>query len=484
MNIRFLSLSIVFFAVALSGSISLYGSSILNSSSISSRVLDMDSSTLARAKDALREAFGTLYPESAHANGKRVAIEIRASETQVEIIEGMKTTVWSYNGSIPGPEIRLQLGDTLVATFVNDLPQPTTIHWHGVRLPNDMDGVPVLTQDPVQPGERFVYEFTPKDAGTFWFHPHVRSSEQLERGLYGTLVVEDEDALLFDRDEVLVLDDWLLDEDAQVYDQFVTQHDLMHDGRWGNVLTMNGKLDERLSVAPGERLRLRLVNVSNARIYTPLILGLDAEVIAVDGLPTEKPFPLGVFEMAPGNRIDLDVHIPREGYQDSYVLQDIFTAQAHRLLSMEVTASAVSSEKTGRVSQLRELDWSAARDLSPDMVFVLNAQSTSQGIQWMINNEVSPEITPHHITAGDFTIFRYQNDSYRLHPMHLHGQFFKVLSRNGVAVDEPFFRDTVLVHGQEIVDIALVPLDRGDWAQHCHISEHADSGMMSQVTVD
>jgi FtsP/CotA-like multicopper oxidase with cupredoxin domain len=99
--------------------------------------------------------------------------------------------VWAYNGQVPGPVLRVRLGETLRVHFTNNLPEETTIHWHGVRLPNAMDGVPGVTQPPVPPAGEFVYEFTPKDAGTFWFHPHVRASEQVERGLYGVLVVED-----------------------------------------------------------------------------------------------------------------------------------------------------------------------------------------------------------------------------------------------------------------------------------------------------
>src|SRR5207253_4788676 len=136
-----------------------------------------------------------------------------------------------------GPVLRVRLGDTVRATLVNDLPQPTTIHWHGVRLPNAMDGVPGVAQPPVEPGQRFTYEFTPKDAGTFWFHPHLRASEQVERGLFGVLIVEDAQPAPYARDLVWVLDDWLLDEggpgrERQIFGEFNTPHDLAHDGRW------------------------------------------------------------------------------------------------------------------------------------------------------------------------------------------------------------------------------------------------------------
>src|SRR5207249_6543867 len=165
-----------------------------------------------------------------------------------------------------------------------------------------MDGVPGVTQPAVQPGETFVYEFTPKDAGTFWFHPHVRASEQVERGLFGVLVVEDVEPRPYSQDVMWVLDDWLLTSEGEIFPQFNTRHDLAHDGRWGNVVTVNGRTREQLFVKAGERIRLRLLNVANGRVFRPDLSGLDAKVIAVDGMYAARPVdPVG-FELAPGNR--------------------------------------------------------------------------------------------------------------------------------------------------------------------------------------
>jgi len=201
-----------------------------------------------------RELKGA-FPERAAPTGTVRTFDIEAREAELALIDGGKLRVWAYNGSVPGPELRIRLGETLRVRFTNRLPQPTTIHWHGVRVPNAMDGVPHVTQPPVEPGGSFTYEFTPKDAGTFWFHPHVRSSEQVERGLYGVLVVEDRAPPPYTRDVVWVLDDWLLDETRQIFDRFNTMHDLMHDGRWGNVVTVNGRTNSVLEARGGE-LRL------------------------------------------------------------------------------------------------------------------------------------------------------------------------------------------------------------------------------------
>jgi FtsP/CotA-like multicopper oxidase with cupredoxin domain len=175
--------------------------------------------------------FDGSYPLVATPNGVVRAFDIVAAPTELPLVDGGALKVWAYNGQVPGPTLRIKLGETLRVRFTNQLPQETTIHWHGVRLPNAMDGVPYITQTPVQPGETFVYEFTPKDAGTFWFHPHVRASEQVERGLYGVLIVEDAKPPPYTQDLVWVLDDWLLDASGQIAPQFNTRHDLAMDGR-------------------------------------------------------------------------------------------------------------------------------------------------------------------------------------------------------------------------------------------------------------
>ena len=161
------------------------------------------------------------------------------------------------------------------------------------------------------PGGTFIYEFTLKDAGTFWFHPHVRASEQVERGLYGVLIVEDLKPAPYSQDVVWVIGDWLLDENRQIREPFNTTHDLAHDGRWGNVISVNRKTNTLLHVKAGERIRLRIVNSSNGRVYAPDFSGLTARVIAIDGLYLRAPIDSGHLEIAPGNRVDLDLSFKR-----------------------------------------------------------------------------------------------------------------------------------------------------------------------------
>jgi FtsP/CotA-like multicopper oxidase with cupredoxin domain len=238
----------------------------------------------------------------------------------------------------------VRLGETVRVRFTNRLPQPTTIHWHGLRIANAMDGVPGITQAPIEPGETFVYEFTPKDPGTFWFHPHLRASEQVERGLFGILIVDDLQPAPYSRDVVWVLDDWRLDRDGAIHPEFNTRPDLAHDGRWGNVVTVNGRLEERLVVVAGERIRLRLLNVANGRVFAPDFSSLDAQIIAVDGMYTARPLEPSGFELAPGNRLDLDIVVNAEQRGQRLTVIDRFTRH-NRLADIEVGEDSVETPR-------------------------------------------------------------------------------------------------------------------------------------------
>ena len=434
----------------------------------------------------LASEIAAAYPAEAQPAGVLRTFEISAAEAQIPLIDGGVLRVWAYNGTVPGPTLRVKLGETVRVLFTNKLPQETTIHWHGVRVPNGMDGVPHATQPPVQPGGTFTYEFTPKDAGTFWFHPHVRSSEQVERGLYGLLIVDDKAPPPYTRDVAWVLDDWLLTPDRQIVPTFNTPHDLAHDGRWGNAITVNGRTDTTLTVAAGERFRLRLLNSSNGRIYAPELPGLDAKIIAVDGLYTATPVPLGRFELAPGNRLDLDVTVT--GNARSVSVTDTFYPQrTNRLAQIEIDGTTATPQFASP-AKTRVPAWATALDTPVTHEFRLNARRGGPlGIEWTIDDvafagheHAHPSLS---LQRGAFAHLKFVNESGRLHPIHLHGMFFKLLARNGVPAGEVFFRDTVLIHANETIDIGLVPLDAGDWMLHCHILEHAEAGMMTMLKV-
>ena len=437
-------------------------------------------------RTAMEAALAKAYPADAPQIIDTVKFDLRAAPTSIPMLDGRALDVWAYNGTVPGPVLRVRLGEEVVVDLDNGLPQPTTIHWHGVRVPNAMDGVPGVTQDPIPPGGTFTYRFVPKDAGTFWFHPHVRGSEQIERGLYGVLVVDDAEPEPYSRDEVWVLDDWRLGQDGQIDPNFVTRHDLAHDGRWGRMVTVNGDAGQQMEVAPGERVRLRLVNSSNGRVYRPDFGTLAPKVIAVDGMYTRQPLAMDEFVIAPGNRLDLDLTIPVDAAAGAiYPVVDRFTRNAYTLATLVVKGDPVATPTFEPPSNPNVPTWDEAAARDVDVTFVLSAQQGGEhGIQWTINGEPWGEHTPTQIKEGRWVRVRFRNDSFRLHPMHIHGQFFKVIAVDGQPVDTPYFRDTVLLRRKQTIDVGMVPIDWGKWMMHCHILEHAESGMMTEVHVE
>lgn len=443
-------------------------------------VVDDAEATTDPFEQELRSAYSANAPQ---VTGRR-SFNLRAAPATVRMIDGRELDVWAYNGRVPGPVLRVKLGEEVEVRLENQLLQPTTIHWHGVRVPNAMDGVPGVTQEPILPGDSYTYRFVPKDAGTFWFHPHVRGAEQVERGLYGVLIVDDPEPLPYSRDEVWVLDDWRLGSNGQIDPRFVTRHDLAHDGRWGQAVTVNGDANSRMIVRPGERIRLRLVNPSNGRVYRPDFSGLDARVVAVDGMYTARPLPVEGFTLAPGNRLDLDIQIPTDAEARIVPIVDRFTRRPFRLASIRIAGIPATPPAFDYPSNPRVPAWSNATGRPVDLTYVLDARrGGDHGIQWTINGQVWGEHDVTGLAAGRWVRVRFRNDSGRLHPMHIHGQFFKVIARNRQPVDEPYLRDTVLLGARETVDVGMVPVDWGSWMMHCHILEHAESGMMTLVEV-
>jgi FtsP/CotA-like multicopper oxidase with cupredoxin domain len=396
-----------------------------------------------------------------------------------------QTPVWSYNDQIPGPVIYGKEGTTLVIDFFNNLKEPSSIHWHGLRIDNAMDGVPGVTQDPVGPGENFIYRLKLEDAGTFWYHPHFNSSEQLERGLKGVFIVEEAQKQPWSRDLIWLMDDWLLQKDGKIYPQFNTGRDLMHDGRWGNVPTINGKFRPEFTVKPGERIRLRLINGSNARIFSPHIEGLSADVIAVDGKPVTQIFPIDSFVLSPGNRIDLDIVISEHAGGKIFAVEDRFTREAFQLASIKVNQSKpVNSPKFSPPTEENFIPAQMFENVKVAKIWDLNAiRGGKFGIGWTMNQKLWPDADKVDYPLGVPRKISFKNSSSRLHPMHIHGVFFRVLERNGKRAIEQFTRDTVLVGPRESVTIGFVPEHPGIWLTHCHIQEHAEAGMMTTIEV-
>ncbi|MBL4905937.1 MAG: multicopper oxidase family protein [Sneathiella sp.] len=424
--------------------------------------------------------------------------DLVAAPIQLSLGRGKPAMRWAYNGQVPGPTFRVKLGDRVKVTLTNKLPQATTIHWHGVRVPNKMDGVPFLTQTPVQPDKKFTYDFIPQDAGTYWFHPHVRSHEQVERGLFGVLIVEDENEPDYDQDIVWVLDDILTEEDGSFVDQFSLKI-LDTGGRLGNILTVNGSSKPVFEVRAGERVRLRLVNVSNARNFRLSIPGLNSSIIAVDGNLVGSLQQVDTFNIVPGNRVDIDLMVPLDFDGQTIDIANTFfhreagggAAEGPEVMARIAVKGQVKTVKTFLAPTRADIpDWKGALDIAPDFEFDFDtslnfdALWTDKGfLSFTINNKVYGD---HDITAlknGRFYRMRFTNGTGLYHPVHIHGVFFKVLARDGIPVNEPYFRDTALLDYDGSLEIGIVPADLGEWLSHCHLLEHAALGMKTTIDV-
>jgi len=395
------------------------------------------------------------------------------------------TPVWNYNGQVPGPTIRAKVGTTVEIDVYNQLDEPTSIHWHGLRIDNVMDGVPGVTQDPIQPNDRFAYRLKLSESGTFWYHPHLNAGEQLERGLKGVIIVDPVEKLPWSQDLIWMLDDWRLLEKGTIYSHFNTHHDLMHDGRWGNVVTVNGKWNPEVSVSPGERIRLRMINGANARVFLPSFDGLEATVIAVDGRPVSTAFPYKRFYLAPGNRIDLDITIPINAAGKTYEVKDQFTRSPFLIAVMRVNKDKTRPTPVFETPSNEDyIPASLFEDAPVGKIWDLNAIRGGQyGIGWSMNRRLWPDADLANLPIGQPQKIVFKNSSTRLHPMHIHGVFFRVLEKNGKPSVEPFTRDTVLVGPRESITIGMVPEHHGIWLTHCHIQSHADAGMITTITV-
>ena len=406
------------------------------------------------------------------------------------------TDVWTYNGSVPGQELRFKQGHRLRLEVENRLGVETTVHWHGIRLPNAMDGVPGLTQAPIAGnGGRFLYEFDLPDAGTYWYHPHLGDGEQLARGLYGALIVEEPDPPAVDRDLVWVLSDWRLDREARIRPDFGSAMDASHAGRIGNTVTLNGSIPEAFQVRAGERLRLRLINASNARIYGLNFEGHQPWVVALDGHPV-APHWFERVVLGPGMRADVILDCTRAPGSRHRVIDDFYGSRAYELLQLEYgdakpirTAFEPAPRLDANPVRMPTADRERHRIVfGGGMMGALPSQRKHRGVFWTLNGK--PVRHAHHdatpllsLKLGRSYVVELVNETSWHHPIHLHGHVFRVLSKNGKEVLPAQWADTVLLDPDSRAEIAFVADNPGDWMLHCHVLEHQATGMSAFVRV-
>jgi FtsP/CotA-like multicopper oxidase with cupredoxin domain len=415
----------------------------------------------------------------------RVALEAR--ETNWEVAPGVTIAGYGYNGQVPGPVIEARQGVPLEITFTNNLSEPTLIHWHGLQIPAAMDGTQA-TQRPVAPGETFTYRFTPPDAGTFWYHPHQNETVQLEKGLYGALIVRGDNEPIVDREQILVLDDVNADKQGRLakFGGFRERH----DGREGDIRLINGKAEPQLTIAAGQIERWRIINASSARYVRLSLGGKPFRIIGTDGGLIEMPVEATEVLLPPADRVEILVGPFSEG--------EVFSIDSLRYMRMTFkrrgdesfgrlavgpAAPSIASIATIATTRLRTIEPLAAADTKPNRTVDFSVGvSLRRGLDFLVNSEMHHHDQP--VRVGELQVWDIVNSSRMDHPFHLHGFFFQVLSINGKPPAFRSWEDVVNLPPRSTVRIAWMPEDRpGSWMYHCHILEHHEAGMMGHFEV-
>jgi len=366
-----------------------------------------------------------------------------------------------------------------------------------------MDGVPGLTQPPIKSGEAFSYEFTPPDAGTFWYHSHDDSLVQMGRGLAGALIVEEREPPAIDREFLWTIQDWRLEQDARIAPGFRNRMEAMMNGRVGNTVTINGRVPDRVSVRAGERVRLRLLNAAIARIMALRFEGHSPIIVALDGQPCDPHEPTdGRIVLGPAMRADVMLDMRGEPGRVYQVIDEFYDRLSYALVRLAYDpapplrphpldatlrlpanpvprpelATALIHEVRMQGGMMGAGGMGGMMGMAGDAGWAINGQSmTGDGGAGM------PPLF--HIEGGRSCILDFRNETAWWHPMHLHGHSFNVIGRDGAPVPHDEWGDTVLVRPREWVRVAFVADNPGDWMLHCHVMEHQVGGLMTTIRV-
>ncbi len=446
---------------------------------------------------------------------------------EANVIEGSignkKAYFYGYNSQIPGPVLSVDQGSSVTINFKNNLDQPTTVHWHGLRLKNANDGVPGVTQSEVKPGESFRYELEFPDEGVYWYHPHVREELQQERGLYGAILVKPKSAGYFNkvsREEVLFLDDMLLkDGEPYPFPEKVTDFAIM--GRYGNQMLVNGRTSYSLSVKAGEVVRFYLLNAANVRPFKFSIEGARLKVVGGDSGKFEREFLADDVTIAPSERYIVEARFDKPGkYRvlnrnpvKEWSLGEITVTAGEPLEKIIFEPPKANPDIAAGIDGYREyfekpadfeytltIDIPGAMPMGmmmehgedgiewEDSMFGMNRVSTSDRLKWIIREDKTGRENADikaQIQTGKIFKVRIRNDGDSLHPMqhpiHLHGARFLVLKADGRENDNLVWKDSVLAPIGKSVELLTYFPNPGEWMLHCHIAEHLSSGMMTSI---
>ena len=467
-------------------------------------------------------------------------VDLRASLVR-RTLNGHTTVMYGYNGQYPGPLFKAEQGSTFVVRFVNEIELPTTVHWHGIRLDNPFDGVPGVTQDPVQRGDTFFYHVKVIDAGLYWYHPHVREDVQQDLGLYGNLLVAAPAADYYGavhREEMLTLDDILMDDRGAIpFGKEANTHALM--GRFGNVMLTNGKTEHRIEVQRGEVVRFYVTNVANSRTFNVVFGGAPTKLVASDVSRYEREGWVESVPIAPAERYTVEVRFDTPGevaitntiqainhfrgefypHVDTLALVTVSDAPAEASVAPEWEELRTHRSVSEDIEGFREhFDRDPDRDLrltvrvvdlpqpimlsmAIDTLYVppmewndampmMNWLSTANQVTWILREDATGRENMDiewDFDVGDVVKVRIFNDPESFHPMnhpiHVHGQRFLVLSMDGVQTANHVWKDTAIVPVGSTMEILIDVTNPGEWMLHCHIAEHLHAGMMMGFTV-
>jgi FtsP/CotA-like multicopper oxidase with cupredoxin domain len=350
---------------------------------------------------------------------KEIIYHLEASEFSWEIAPGKTVAAWGFNQQLPGPSLKAKQGDTIVVKLKNSLSEPTIIHWHGVRLQASMDGTGEV-QTPIQPGEEFEYRFTVPDAGTFWYHSHFNETIQMERGMYGSLIVEGDAEPVVDEERVLMIDDMKLDGADEFYKPgwFFTRLRERHDGREGNVPLINGKMNPTITVHEGPLERWRMINASSARYFLMHLGGWPFQIIATDGGLIEAAQTVTELLITPGERYDILVEDLKEGDRftiDSLPYDRVTFHRPQKVAYATVEVLATKPSIASIPPTLRNIEPLAGQHAAITRKVKMSVgPSLKNGLEFMVNDDVHTVDAP--VYVGELQVWEISNASLMDHP--------------------------------------------------------------------
>lgn len=450
--------------------------------------------------------------------------------------------MYGYNGMYPGPLIKAERGSTIIVNFTNNIEMPTTVHWHGLRLDNRFDGIPGITQAPVEIGESFTYEIHFPDTGIYWYHPHIREDIQQDLGLYGNMLVEPPEPDYYspvNKEEVLILDDILMDERGMIaWGDVAATHALM--GRFGNVMLVNGSMGYNLEVARGEVARFYLTNVANSRTFNVVFDGAPIKVVGSDVSKFEREQWVQSVPIAPAERYIVEVQFDKPGqyvltnsiqainhfrgefyphvdtlgiitvvdepsehdYSDAFktlrsnkdVQEDINAYRSYfdKPVDKELELSIEVKDLPLPIMVSMEIDTLYVPPIEwNDAMPMMNWLSTGHQVRWILRDRATGNENMDidwQFKRGDVVKLRIFNDPKTFHPMnhpfHIHGQRYLVLAIDGRANQNLVWKDTAIMPVGSTIDLLVDMSNPGNWMMHCHIAEHLEAGMMLKFSVE